>query len=112
MSWPLCIMRQGNPPFYMQCRVHSCCLHGVNEPALTEDAGWQGVVAFAPSFAYIAQLHAHWQATGLWERLSSRKTAFVEPRTASAVAVCLREYGQAALAELAPEQKPGAHLNQ
>ena len=58
----------------------------------------QGVVAFAPSFAYIAQLHQHWQASGLWDRLSARKATFVEPRMAAAVATCLQEYSQAALA--------------
>ncbi|KAK9822081.1 hypothetical protein WJX74_005614 [Apatococcus lobatus] len=62
----------------------------------------QGVVAFAPSFAYIAQLHQHWQASGLWDRLSAKKVTFVEPRTAAAVATCLQEYSAAALATAAP----------
>ena len=62
----------------------------------------QGVVAFASSFAYIAQLHQHWQGSGAWARLSAKKAAFVEPHTAAGVAACLQEFSCAALASPAP----------
>jgi chromosome transmission fidelity protein 1 len=54
-----------------------------------------GLVAFAPSFAYLEQLAARWRATGLMVRLAARKAVFVEPRGAGEVEGMLARYAAA-----------------
>jgi chromosome transmission fidelity protein 1 len=56
-----------------------------------------GMVAFAPSFAYLDQLAARWRDTGLMARLEARKAVFVEPRGAAEVEAMLARYAAAAL---------------
>lgn len=55
-----------------------------------------GVVAFFPSFAYLAQAAERWRATGAMLRMEAKKRVFVEPRGAAEVAPTLAAFGRAA----------------
>jgi chromosome transmission fidelity protein 1 len=66
-----------------------------------------GMVAFAPSFAYLDQLAARWKDTGLMARLEARKAVFVEPRGAAEVEAMLARYAAAALGASSGNGKAG-----
>ena len=51
-----------------------------------------GVVIFFPSYDYERQVHAHWQTTGVIDRISTRKKIFREPKLSRQVDGVLAEY--------------------
>jgi len=54
-----------------------------------------GMVVFFPSFGYLAEVHSHFEKTGLLKGLQSRKDLFFEPRNATAVESTLEKFSAA-----------------
>lgn len=55
-----------------------------------------GIVIFLPSYAFLDQVMARWQASGLITRLNAKKKVFSEPKSASETDTVLQAYSQAA----------------
>ncbi|XP_072551300.1 ATP-dependent DNA helicase DDX11 [Salminus brasiliensis] len=53
-----------------------------------------GVVCFFPSYEYERRILAHWESTGVLQRLAAKKKVFQEPKKASQVEQVLTEYSK------------------
>ncbi|KAJ1909776.1 ATP-dependent DNA helicase chl1 [Tieghemiomyces parasiticus] len=59
-----------------------------------------GLVCFFPSYAYLHQVHAEWQRSGMLDRLHRKKAIFTEPQTSTEVEAMLAQYSSAAMGKV------------
>jgi chromosome transmission fidelity protein 1 len=54
-----------------------------------------GFVVFLPSYSFLDTAVSRWKATGIWTRLSAKRTIFSEPKTSAETDATLKSYAQA-----------------
>ncbi|ORY92941.1 helicase C-terminal domain-domain-containing protein [Leucosporidium creatinivorum] len=55
----------------------------------------KGIVVFVPSYDFLNQVQARWEASGMIKRLKQKKKTFWEPKASADVDMTLREYSAA-----------------